>query len=624
MDKYLENGKQIYEEYCSTAENLPTMLPRAPEQTYIDVYPDEDQPGPSFRDDKRHQLDYETEVKVYRALEEVDGNFIVLHSFKYTHDQYCLCDKSHVRDKKKCNKCKNQYDKEGECDFIIICPDSFIVIEVKNMEHVDREIVECEPDFHLCSIGEDWQPECTTRKLEALIGTYKKSAEQRDKIVELIKCIDKDANIHQFTAYPNFSKRFKEQFQFSEITELRLSDDELSTIIFEEDLCRNELDAAWWAANVTLANSSSSDSHERVRNILLAIWATERNTCDKSKCSLGRCIMDVNKQLKEGRITFEPKKGKKRNQNPAVVKAPDIIRNNSNVENLTVEQHNAFESKENLLLINGPAGAGKTVILCGKILQLLESDKNNKVVVFKFTGEGNNSQHYQSALDNASIKYELISTSEYDHTPEQLANLITECLCSVIIVEISGYEDTTYLTDRLSVLSGYNLFVDDIQTVIDYNTTAEEWALLINTLKNLSADKIVWIACDIVQAWTVYDIDQISRVANVLTDILAPHQRTTLSSNLRNTFDLSNILSVIRDQFVKLCSLKSDILDIILPSQSPGHFIHGTLPVIHVFNNRNVDSIVSVINIDLDRLCATHELNYSDIGIVYTDSLVVM
>ena len=103
MNKYLENGKQIYEDYCSTADNTPTMLPRAPEQTYIDRYPDENQPGSSLTDEKRRQADYETEVKMYRASElGLDGNFIVLHSFMYTHDQYCLCaGKSHVRNKKK-------------------------------------------------------------------------------------------------------------------------------------------------------------------------------------------------------------------------------------------------------------------------------------------------------------------------------------------------------------------------------------------------------------------------------------------------------------------------------------------------------------------------------------------
>ena len=691
MDTYLEDGKHIYEKYCSTDDNEPTMLPRAPEQTYIDVYPDEDQPGPSFADDKRHQIDYETEVKVYRALEKVDGNFIVLHSFKYSHHQYRLCaGKSHIR--KGCLKCKgkNSGNLHGECDFLIICADKFIVIEVKNMDNIDGDqIVECEPDFHLCSIGEDWQPECTTIKLQALIGTYRKSAEQRSRVVELIRFIDQDATILQFTAYPNFSIRFKDQFQFSENTELRLTDNELSTIIFEEDICRNELEekssnhsvtiestslteqsylqenwfsrliccfsrcckkdavrvdttsdltlpnsdtdsnrkffksdknlsnfVAWWAANVTQANSPSSDSHETVRNILLAMWATESKTCDESKCSLGRCIMDVNKELKQGRITFEPRKGKNRNQNPGVVKAPDVIRNNVKVENLTVEQDNAFKSKENFLWINGPAGAGKTVILCGKILQLINSDSDNKVVVLKFAGNGNNSQHYQNALDNASIKYELISTSDSKHTPAQLANLITKSLCNVVIVEITGFPNTTYLTDILSLLSGYNLFVDDIQTVISH-TTAEMWSVLINKLLELSANNTVWIACDLVQIWYISNTRIIVKLANSIIDLLTPNQRATLTMNLRNTFDLSNILSEIRDQFVKICSLNSDILDLVLPAQSPGHFIHGPLPVIHVFNDSNDNSIGSVFNTELDRLCAT--LNYSDIGIVYTD-----
>ena len=624
MDKYLEDGKQIYEEYCSTADNTPTMLPRAPEQTYIDAYPAKDPAaGPSFADDKRHQLDYETEVKVYRALEEVDGNFIVLHSFKFTHHQYRLCaGESHIR--KGCPKCKgkNASNQDGECDFLIICADKFIIIEVKNMGNIDGE--------------------CTTNKLKALIGTYRKSVEQRNKVVELIKCIDKNANILQFTAYPNFSKQFKDQFQFSKMTELRLSDDELSTIIFEEDFSRNKLKknwisrlvsffsrrckkyenssnfVAWWAANVTQANSPSSDSHKKVRNILLAIWATESKTCDKSKCSLGRCIMDVNKELKEGRITFEPKKGKNRDQNPGVVKAPDVISRCVGVINLTTQQNDVFYSSEKLLWINGPAGAGKTVILCGKIIQLLQSDRDSKVVVFKVVGEGNNSQHYQHALDKASIEYKLISTSKDKHTPAQLADLITESSCSVIIVEIQitdVFNRMTLLIDRLSVLSGYNLFVDDIQSVIDYKITTVMCIVLIDKLLELSADKTVWIACDVVQVWALLDKD-ISIVANLLTDKLTPNQRATLTMNLRNTSDLSNILSVIRDQFVRLCSLKSDILDLVLPTQLQGHFIHGPLPVIQVFNNYNVDSIIRVFDIELDGLCTMEEFDYSDIGIV--------
>ena len=145
------------------------------------------------------------------------------------------------------------------------------------------------------------------------------------------------------------------------------------------------------------------------------------------------------------------------------------------------------------------------------------------------------------------------------NTLTQLANLITESLCSVIIVEITDRQDITRLTDKLSVLSGYNLFVDDMQT---------QFSVFINKLLELSADKNVWIAGDYVQAWSVLYQDSISIVANILIDILTSHQITTLSMNLRNTHDLSNILCEIRDQLVKLCSLKSDILDLILPTQS--------------------------------------------------------
>ena len=615
MDYYTKNGEEIFLKFCNSSDNLhPTMLPRAPDQTYIDRYPESSVPesSPDFRDERKLQSDYEAEVVVYRAMEKLDEKrVIVLHNVEYTHHQYRLCDKNHVR--RDCPKCKNPAKREGECDFLVICPDRFIIIEVKNMTNFDKEFLACDPDFHLCTIGEDWEkPECMNMKKysDVLNQTFQKSVQQRHRIVNLIECLDKDIPILQFTACPNFSAKYREEFADQP--------DQIS-IIFKEDL---DNFSAWWLENV-INNPVILDlgvnlpnNYENVRNTLLALWCTEKNKCDQSRCSLGQSILNISKRLEEGNFTFVPKKGKNRAQNPGVIKAPDVIRNNVKVENLTVEQDNAFNSKEKFMWINGPAGAGKTVILCGKILQLINSDSDNKVVVFKFTGDGNNSQHYQSALDIASIKYELISTSEDEHTPTQLANLITKSMCNVVIVEITGILDTTYLTDRLSVLSGYNLFVDDIQTVIRYNTTAEMWSELIIQLLELSADKNVWIAFDIVQVWLIPNTRTIVNVANSIIDLLKPNQMATLSRNLRNTFDLSNILSGIRDQFVKLCLLESDIFDLVLPTQSPGHFIHGPLPVIHVFNDRNVNSIGNVFNTELDRLCAI--LNYSDIGIVST------
>ena len=134
---------------------------------------------------------------------------------------------------------------------------------------------------------------------------------------------------------------------------------------------------------------------------------------------------------------------------------------------------------------------------------------------------------------------------------------------------------------------------------------------MIDKLLELSENKKVWIACDIAQLWYIRDNKIPSTLNKVLTDKLDTSQRRILTKNLRNTCDLSYILSVLRGE-VELCSPGN--LDLVLPTQSQGHFIHGPLTVIHVFEDCNVDSIVEVFDTELDRLCA--ELNYSDIGVV--------
>ena len=275
-------------------------------------------------------------------------------------------------------------------------------------------------------------------------------------------------------------------------------------------------------------------------------------------------------------------------------------------------------TNNNLMWINGPAGAGKTVILCGKMIQLsemiIQSDTENKVVVFKFTGEGNNSRDYQDVLDKAGIQYERISTRKSEHTPAQLRDRIKESVRRVIIVEVFGLLSTTEFTNRLSELSDYHLFVDDIQRIFYDLSDTEIYTDLINELLKLSIHKKVWIACDIAQLWFLGDMRNNSLTLNkVLTDKLDTSQRRILTKNLRNTCDLSYILSVLRGRVVELCSPGN--LDVVLPTQSQGHFIHGPLTVIHVFNDFNVGSIVEVFDTELDRLCA--EFKYSDIGVVH-------
>ena len=644
MEKYQQNGQEIFDRYCRPVVTTPTMLPRAPDQTYVDVYPEKDQPGCSFADERKRQSDYEAEVMVYRGLAGLKENLIVLHSLQYTHDQYCLCVESHNRDKRRCKGCKNPFNKDGECDFLVLGPEYCVIMEVKNI-----------------MLDGGYKPN-DPKLTKALLGTFRKSVEQREKISSLIKGIDKEATILTFTVYPNFSKKFKYQFQSCEKTALPLTDTELSTIVFQEDISGrpnskqnlllrifssltgcfnktiniNDEDSTlnhenkssfsfWWEENVTQMvvppeeneSSAAASRHEKVRNVLLAIHCTEKKICDQSKCSLQWCIANIDKRLKEGHITFLPKNGKKRAENPRIVEAPDAIKNYIGVHYLTSKQNSVFNSKEKLLFINGPAGAGKSITLCGHIIELAKSDNNNKVVLFRFTGEGNSSKLYQGALDKADIKYQEVDY-DLDTTLDRVIDLIEESEGNVIIVEMIcvRFDDIIYI---LRAIKNCNICIDDIQKLL-YFIQPDECRALIEKLSEISLQYTVRIVCDLVQGMLYSDTNYVIDIVSVITEKLSETQLVCLSRNLRNTQNISAILCLIRNQFVELYSSRMHVLDTILPKQIPGHFIHGPEIFLHILDNYDVNMISNILDNELDRLSDNlNILSNSDIGIVHSD-----
>ena len=588
----------MYRKYCAINGNKPIMLPRAPEQTYIDV-------SSNCEDDKRHQSDYETEVVVYRALERLDGGFIVLHSFKYTHHHYRVCDSSHVP--KGCKQCKSKLAPiEGECDFIIVLPNCIVIIEVKNMTNV----VECEPSTscHLCTNKcckmNALNERLKLNALNALKGTFKKSEKQREKIVKLIQSIDPDMKTLQFTAYPNFSRRYSGQFQVENV--------QLATIIFQEDFSGEEAFADWWRAKVSgqiVEPTTSTES--KITNILLAIWADDYGDitkCDR-KFSFGKCIINIDKRLREGLITFVAKNGKHRSH--LVKKTTKIIKDNLGVHNLTVQQKDVLDSSEKLMWLNGPAGAGKTVIMCGKIIKLmLESDQDSRVMLFRsIGGNGTDLQKteslYQSALKKADIRFKVINQQQIDST-------VSDGDIKVIIVDIKDHQRAAKLIDQFS--GEFHLFFDDAQKVLYYSTRGGEYGVFIDKLKKMSENKVIWIACDMVQGWRYLGQRYTRELAKTLKETLSDEQRKCLSMNLRNTCDLSNILYVIRDRFILRYQQGGNRLpvDMILPKQTPGHFIHGTNTVINVLNNYDLDTIDKLLKTELGKLADLCEHDVSN------------
>ena len=601
MEEYIKNGQDIYNKYCSEETTEPIMLPRAPQQTYIDLYHNSEEPGHSFRDDIVRQSDYETEVQVYRALEKLKLPLIVLHNFQYTHHQYRLCNRGHVR--KGCVKCskKNAGNKEGECDFLIVGPGYFVIIEVKNMSHVG-DVVECEPGFHLCTILEGSRElGCNKeQQLRALNGTFKKSLEQRNKIVELINCIEEGMQVFQFSAYPNFSKNFHHEFE---------SQDKIKTIIFEEDIKRFSV---WWEENVNcfipkeVPNRETQNKHDKVRDILLAVWCTDKDKVDMTKCSLDRCIREIDERLKSGKFTY-------RETNPDVVPSPPFVKKYLGLENLTKQQHDILLSNEKLLWINGPAGAGKTVILMAKIIQMIKLDKDAKVFLFVHTGWNDqelraSAWYYQKVLNKASIKNVTIRTSSLDKCEEvsmRIQQQKTDYQVMIVHV-VSLIKESAWMKDIFSKIDGCHVFVDDMQCFLGMSESDEEYFKFLKTgLEFSHRGRYFWIGCDIAQC-----LSYLSGIRMVhMTRFLSSSHRKNMSKNLRNTNNLAQALDAIRYLIlIHFKKVSSDFVRYISElKQFEGHFIHGPITTIHVqyssqSDNRMV-SIFGIVNKELSKFC---------------------
>ena len=298
-NRYLLNGADVYNTYCSSEDKRPIMLQR--QHKNLDVYPNEDEPGPSFKEDIQHEANHDAQVQVYRALEMVQEKIVVLQNFEFTHHQYRLCDKGHVR--KECVECKRAADKDGECDFLIIGVSYVAVIEVKNI----MKETGCLKDQR------------------ALSGTFRKSVKQRVKIRQLIESMEKNLTFFEFTAYPNFSKKYEDEF--------KLRQDEKASIMFKEDI---DNITSWWQKKVRdfildepeLHNSRLSSKLKEIRNMLLAIHCTEKDTDDKETFCQGGCIKDCDKKLQCGKFTFW-----KNTPNVA-----DMFRDFLGIGNLTAQQ----------------------------------------------------------------------------------------------------------------------------------------------------------------------------------------------------------------------------------------------------------------------------------------------
>lgn len=93
-----------------------------------------------------------------------------------------------------------------------------------------------------------------------------------------------------------------------------------------------------------------------------------KNVCNLNKFDLCCSIQQVDIELRRSQIVKDLKK------NPNVEGSPKIFKEYLGIDNLSTEQKAALHLNRKVLLIIGPAGLGKTILLLGKIIEVAKTE----------------------------------------------------------------------------------------------------------------------------------------------------------------------------------------------------------------------------------------------------------
>ena len=425
---YFVHGKKLFVDFVEKEQSVfPTMFPRVPCQQYIDRVPEQDFPAAETQiNDKFQQDNYESEVMVFRALERLKGqNLLVLHSVKYTHFQYRMWEIGH--NPKKCTICQRTPKcDEGENDFIVIGPNYIVLIEVKNPNEdltYQKELLD--------------KAEVQLKKSVSIIeGMLRKSDDS---------LISENVSFHilRFVAFPCCDSSTHERGDIPILCAPELEDIE-----------------KWWESNILeqtkKAETNYKGNFNEVKHALLALWATEHTIIKKSRMQISKVIKDTDEKLREGHITFFRKNG----SNPNIDKTAGIetaeidginIFKVLNIEFITKAQRGIFEKQVPKLVITGCVGSGKSLLLIARLLHRKLTQVNSKMALLVF----NQLKLVEYVQIFKDAKIEVTDVSEVGFNPEKLQT-------SVVIIHCSTSEGVSQIPDLIKKLpEDFIVYIDD-------------------------------------------------------------------------------------------------------------------------------------------------------------------
>ena len=653
-------GKVVFEKYEDTKDQNPIMFP----------------PFPNYHKLK-NSTQYEAylaEVKLYRSLENLKENIIVLHDLKIPSDF-------------------TGKEQTQEIPFVAIGKNFVAIIEVS--QHSDLKNLE----KSLKTKMRQAQNQCEIiRKM------------MRNILMEHVRSSKNLIPIEWYCAFPNFPSTVK----------INLPDQELSKIIFRDHISMG-IDGIkeWWQKNikdrycsVLIHDETEKEQTDCLSQILIGLSNID------SKKSLGKSIMKtynelnrktndppdplislklllsenvlpehedtIKKGLSDVEKTFEKTESEVQAHLPGHEKIPidrsrsalhasvaspvisakvalkkcknieidmeefdesyidndEFFQRVTGIQQLTRDQKKAVASKENRLLINGTAGSGKTVIIMRKLIQLITRERkrrrSSQKRVLLITGD----EEALWKLERAGLKTHLIR--EYDmkrllhkqsycrrcQGTDKNINTGTcyDCPLTSEVVVAHIRRPKYFFLDLLSgrffsnvrgVLDTFYVFIDNLHIINEpYLRKFLYLAQKELPFASLQQDAFLWISCDHALLHHRYFPDYHSLLKKFETHW--DFARIILSSNLRNPVEVYGMLS----QIEKVMSPE------LLPIHVSGNWLHGPRPVIHILKENEMPLIESKINGEIAKIFDTGDklnfFNRLDSGVAVIMNSLIM
>ena len=632
----IENiGRKIFEKYFQNKDDTcePMMVPPIPDSKFIDKLPEDVV--------LQGQDGYEEEVKVFRCFEEIKRPFTVVHQLEYTHEQYSVFRPSHQCHQKKCKRGMEEHlchqaDKniDGETDFVVLGEYFVAVFEVKGLSVPKYESC-CSELISKCSVRRNGiSSSVQNRNADKFEACRDDALRQRKRIVDLVESVDKTLDVYQFTIFSNINQE--------EVDEQYLSD---KTLLFSGDL--NNF-TAWFETNIPPPQVGDEDVNMMVvKCCLLGLWCIDPdNKWKDTTCSFSHCINDVNGKLRRALVTKKlvdeetagqsrscgknrkqkqkQVKEKKCPENPGMVDAPDIFKKYLKVRSLTKDQLDVFNSNERFLLVDGPAGSGKTIAMMGKVINLALTSPEKKILIM-LAGIDNDPaiEHHKQLLNNIRhditceiVTYRVSEEGDISDRLEEahvlLSKQLSDCASNIVLLIIQdGLSESMH-----DLITKYDyVFCDDYQKLFDFiifdnnrepgsahkNIISEG---LLPVLKNRDKSKTsIWILCDDGQSVYnkfLHERPEFIEVKTSDDEFRSYFVNSQISVNLRNTYEISEVLSIIREHYEKIDFTGTGSVK--LPQHKNGHFLRGGKPVFYLLKDNETTTWRDILIRELDKL----------------------